>query len=181
MSKRMKVLIAVLVAVVLLTAGGAATVMADDGSTATSNTTNTRGLLARVAGILDIPQEDLANAFEQARQEMRGEAFMKYLDKAVEKGCIDEDDADEIKEWWEQRPEALDRLPPRCFIGKPLLARHMWGAHRQMNEETLNQAMEKGLITEEQTDRIKERWESRLEARNHLFLHARIHQGICSQ
>ena len=180
MSKRMKVLIAVLVAV-LLTAGGAATVMADDGSTATSNTTNTRGLLARVAGILDIPQEDLANAFEQARQEMRGEAFIKYLDKAVEKELITQQEADEINEWWEQKPEALDRLPPRCFIGKPLLARHMWGAHRGMNEEALNQAMEKGLITEEQTDRIKERWESRLEARNHLFLRARIHQGICSQ
>ena len=119
MSKRMRVLIAVLVAVVLLTVGSAAVVMADDGSTATANTTNTKGLLARVAEILDIPQEDLANAVEQARQEMK--------------------------------------------------------------EEAPNQAMEKGLITEEQTNRIKERWESRLEAQKHLFLRARIHQGIRSR
>ena len=133
MSKRMRVLIAVLVAVVLLTVGSAATatVMADDGSTATSNTTNTRGLFPRVAEILDIPQEKLANAVAQARQEMRKEAFTRCLDKALEKGRIDEDDAGEIKEWWGQRPEVLDSGLFRRALGGPALGgRHMWGGHR---------------------------------------------------
>ena len=174
MSKRMKVLVSVLVAVVLLTVGSAAAVMADDGSTPTSNTTSTKGLLARVAEILDIPQENLVNAFKQARREMREEAFIRYLDKAVEKGLITQQEADEIKEWWEQKPEAFDRLFPRRFLSKALIGRHIFGAQRGWSEEALNQAVERGLITQEEADKIKERWESRLEARNRLFLRARI-------
>ena len=73
MSKKVKVLVSVLVAVVLLTVGGAAAVMADDGSTATDNETGRKGLLARVAENLGITDEELANAFKQARQEMREE------------------------------------------------------------------------------------------------------------
>ena len=150
MSKKMKVLVSVLVAVLLLSVGGVATVMADDGSTATDNETGSKSLLARVAEILDITEEDLVNAFRQARQEMREEAFVNYLDKAVEKGLITPEEADEIKEWWEQRPEDLDNLPPRCFLNKGLLSRHMWGAHRGWSEE----------------------------AQNSLHLRARIHQAI---
>ena len=81
MPKRMKVFVSVLVAVLLLTVGGVATVMADGGSTATvmadggstatDNETGRNGFQARVAGILGIPQEDLVAAFGQAREEQR--------------------------------------------------------------------------------------------------------------
>ncbi len=131
-SKRMKVLVSVLAAVVLLTAGGATAVMADDGSVPTSNTANTTGLLPRVAEILDIPQEDLVNAFNQARREMREEACIRYLDKAVEKGRITEEEADEIREWRAQRPEVMDSgLLQRSFGFKALGSRHMWGSHNR--------------------------------------------------
>jgi len=114
----MKVLVSVLVAVVLLTVGGAATVMAnDDGPTATDNETGRKGhqaLLAEVVEILqveygytDLTVDDLEAAFEQAQQEMREEAFLNALDKAVADGRIDEGDALEIKAWWEARPEVL--------------------------------------------------------------------------
>ena len=121
MSKRMKVFVSVLVAVVLLTVGGVATVMADGGSTATDNETGRNGFQARVAEILGIPQEDLIDAFEQARQEMREEAFYGKLDKAVEEGLLTQEEADEIQEWWEQKPEALDQGQLRrasCFMGQ---------------------------------------------------------------
>ncbi len=132
MSKRMKVLVSVLVAVVLLTVGGVAAVMADDGSTPTSNTANTTGLLARVAKNLGITEEELANAFEQAQQEMRQEAFIRSLDRAVEKGLIAPEEADEIKGWWAQRPEVMDSgLFPRAFGFKALGSRHMWGGHNR--------------------------------------------------
>ena len=72
MSKKWKVLISVLVAVVLLTLGGATTVMADE-EPAPAPQTEPNGLLARVAGILGVAHEDLVNAFRQARQEMREE------------------------------------------------------------------------------------------------------------
>ena len=179
-SKKVKVLVSVLVAVVLLTVGGAAAVMADDGSAPTSNTTGDNGLLAKVAENLGITGEELANAFEQARQEMRDEAFIRYLDKAVEDGLITQPEADEIREWWEQRPEGIDCLTPGCSFNKALISRHMWGAHHGMSKEALNQAMESGLITE-QANMIKQRWQSRLETQNHLFLRARIHQAIRGQ
>ena len=68
MSKRMKILVVVLAAVLLLTVGGTATVMAQE---APKPTPPANGLLARVADILDIPQERLVDAFKQARQEMK--------------------------------------------------------------------------------------------------------------
>jgi len=134
----MKVLIAVLVAILLLTVGGVATVMAEEPTPTPEPrtkicmvTANTTGLLARVAEILGVSQEDLANAFKQARQEMRDEAFFRYLDKAVEEGLIDEGEAEAIKQWWEQKPEVLDsNLSPRAFGLAAPCSRHMWGGHR---------------------------------------------------
>ncbi len=124
MSKKVKVLVSVLVAVVLLTAGGITTVIAQEEPTPPAPETEARGLLARVADILGITQEDLANAFKQAQQEMREEAFIRALDKAVEKGRITQEEADQIKKWLEQKPEVL---APGLF---PPALGHMWGGHR---------------------------------------------------
>ena len=108
MSKKMKVLISVLAAILLLAIGGTAVVMAqedtDEDSTSTTLEAEPEGLLARVADILDIDEEDLVGAFEQARQEMRAEAFINALDRAVAEGRITQEQADEIADWWEQRP-----------------------------------------------------------------------------
>ncbi len=71
MSKRIKVLVVVLAAVLLLTVSGTATVMAQEEP---ASTPQANGFLARVAEILDIPQERLGDAFTQARQQMRQEA-----------------------------------------------------------------------------------------------------------
>ena len=135
MSRRIKVIISVLVAVVVLTVGSAATVMAEGEATPPPEA-GAKCLPARVAQILGISQEDLTNAFEQARQEMREEsrirvceqvqeevrerALIRVLDRAVEKGCIDEQEAEEIKHWWEQRPESMDHLLPRANSFMPL-------------------------------------------------------------
>ncbi len=117
MSRKMKVIVSVVVAVLLLTVGGTATVMAQDKPVPTPEpstkifmvTANTTGLLARVAEILDIPEDDLVNAFNQARQEMREEAYLSFLDKAVAEGLLTQEEADEIEEWWQQKPEALEQ------------------------------------------------------------------------
>jgi len=139
MSKKVKVVVSVLVAVVLLTVGGAATVMAqdepveeepvqdepvqDDPELAPYSGAN--GLLARVAEILDVSREELVDAFKQAREEMREEAFVRYLDKAVEKGLITQPEADEIAEWWSNRPEAVERPMLRARISKAIRSRQM--------------------------------------------------------
>jgi hypothetical protein len=66
-----KVLVSVLVAVVLLTVGGVTMVMAQEKEPVQEEPApqleGRTGLLARVADILDIPEEDLINAFGQAQ------------------------------------------------------------------------------------------------------------------
>jgi len=134
MSKKVKVLVSVLVTVVLLTVSGAATVMAQEEEPVQEEPVpkleGRTGLLARVADILDIPEEDLINAFRQAQQEMRQEAFIRALDKAVGKRLITQEEADETKEWWEHKPEALDCLTPGAGILKASRFRQMMAVSR---------------------------------------------------
>ena len=155
MSKRMKVLVSVLVATLLLTIGATASVMAQGEPTPTPEVSTkgrlatgvepqielskfsgyvgdnmTAGLLAKVAEKLGVTEEELANAFKQAQQEIRQEAFIRSLDNAVAKGRITQQEADEIKEWWEQKPEVVgSNLFLRPFGFPSLRGRHMWGSH----------------------------------------------------
>ncbi|MFC1943065.1 hypothetical protein ACFLWO_00575 [Chloroflexota bacterium] len=155
MPKRVKVLVSVLVVVVLLTVAGSAVVMAQGESTLVSEVSTkgrlpagvesriglgksfgyvgdnmTEGLLARVAEKLGITGEELTNAFEEAQQEIREEAFIGRLDKAVAEGRITEDEANEIKAWYEQRPEVLDSgLFQHARTFKAMPGRNMWGRH----------------------------------------------------
>jgi len=111
MSKKLKILISALLVATLLTVGTTATVLAegeeDEDTTAVTEEETKEGFLNRVADILGIEKEDLVNAFEQARQEMCGAAFTDHLNEAVAEGLITQEQADEIIEWWEQRPEGI--------------------------------------------------------------------------
>jgi len=106
MSKKVKVLISVLVATLLLTVGGATMVMAEgEAETTPPPEATAKGLLERVADILEIDEEDLISAFKQAQQEMGEEAFINRLNQAVAEGLITREQANEIIEWWELRPD----------------------------------------------------------------------------
>lgn len=88
-------------------------------------------VLAGVAGILGISLETLVAAFQQAGPEMREEAFGKFLEKAVEKGLIEEGEAIEIEDWWQNRPEAVDRVLPQAInarVSQAIRVRHIRGA-----------------------------------------------------
>lgn len=61
--------------------------------------------LARVAEILGIDQQKLADAFKQARQEQQKKALDDWLNKLVEKGVITEEQAKAYRDWVESRPE----------------------------------------------------------------------------
>lgn len=113
MSKKVKVLIATLVAVLLLMAGTTTVVMAQEGEETVPEPEvvteeGANGFLTRVADILGITEEELQAAFSEARQQMQDEAIIKFLDKAVEEGLITQEEADEILTWRQQRPEVLD-------------------------------------------------------------------------
>ena len=108
MSQKVKVLISVLVVAVLLTAGGVTMVMAEgEEETTPPPEASVKGLLERVADILEIDKEDLTDAFKQAQQEMREEAFINRLNQAVAEGRITREQADEIIKWWELKPEVI--------------------------------------------------------------------------
>ncbi len=135
MSKKVKVLISVLVVALLLTVGGTAVVMAQEELTPPASQTGAGGLLVRVAEILDIPQEDLVNAFKQASEEIRQEcqarsedAFTQRLNEAVANGLITQEEADAIRGWWEQKPstEVREWLEQKPEVIKPDLLRRAY-------------------------------------------------------
>ena len=92
MSKKMKVLVSVLVAVLVFTIGGTAMALAQDEEEEPVPEVAANSLLARVAEILGVSEEDLTEAFKQARQELMQErweeAFNQLLDKAVAEGLL---------------------------------------------------------------------------------------------
>ena len=133
MSKKVKVLISILVAVLLLTMGGITMVMAEgEEETTPPPEISANGLLERIADALEIDQEDLINAFKQAQQEMKEKAFkqapqemkekafkqapqemkekafISRLNQAVAEGHVTQEEADEIRGWWTEKPEALN-------------------------------------------------------------------------
>lgn len=123
MSKKMKVLVAMLAAILVLGVAGTAVVMAQEPPPQPE--TKAAGLLPRVAEILGIPQEDLVNAFRQAQQERRQEALHRFLERAVEEGRITQEEADEFLEWWEQRPDIANRLMLRARIFNAIREKQM--------------------------------------------------------
>ena len=95
MSKKLKVIVSVLIAVLLLTASGTAVAMAQDESD-TAPQTGFEGLLARIADKLGITSEELTDAFNQARQEMREEC-------QVTGNCtVCQNNENQFKERWAQ-------------------------------------------------------------------------------
>ncbi|MDD5126493.1 MAG: hypothetical protein PHR43_00080 [Dehalococcoidales bacterium] len=160
MSRKVKVLIGVLLGVMMLTLGGTAIAFADDTAAAPVDNATSPSILDRIAEILKIDKQTLTDAFNQARQEMQAdnqtrfrerrelteeekaqlqerrqeqiekmkermlqmreraaEARQQMLDRAVEKGTITGDEKQGIIDWWNARPEALDKLGPQGGIG----------------------------------------------------------------
>ena len=72
MSKKVKILVSTLVVLILALTIPTAMVMAQEDESPTAPLAGQ--FMARVAEILDIDQEEMANAFEQAREEMGEEA-----------------------------------------------------------------------------------------------------------
>ena len=169
MSKRVKILVSVIIALVLLTVGIALPVMAQEETTPTPEA-GTKNLIARVAEILNIPEEDLASAFNQVRLEMRQEVWPNALDSAVAKGLITQEEADRIKEWWGQRPEAIDRLAPSALIGQAIRNRKMMAATEQ--------AVEKGRFAQDDAEKLKGWLEQKPEALKRPVPRARISSAI---
>ena len=128
MSKRAK-LAAIAVAVVLaLTVGLTTFVLAQEGPVDAGNATESSAtessttesprqtFTGRVAEILGVEEGELIDALKQAREEMKGEAVDRCLRWAIENECIYEEGANEIREWRESLPEALEDFGNRIRL-----------------------------------------------------------------
>jgi len=132
MRKRFKLVTISLAVAIALTVGLTATTFAwgasgggEEGGVCPADT-----FVSKVAGILELEEEQVAEAFEQARGEIRQEIIEKRLQKAVENGLLTEEEAGGILEWLQDRPEALEGLKDRVLDFK----RKMWQHRQQMGE-----------------------------------------------
>ena len=69
-----------------------------------------KGLVSRVAQILGLDDQQVQDAFDQARMEMRDEAIRTKLDRLVEAGRLTQEQADEYYDWYQDMPEGIDGL-----------------------------------------------------------------------
>jgi len=121
------VLSTVLVAIMLISSAPAIALAQED------ETPERRGaLIAQVAEILGIDQQELENALKQAQMELRGETLDARLQELIAEGTLTQSQADELKAWTAARPD-VPNIPPR----------------------QLKEALEKGIITQEQVDQLK--------------------------
>lgn len=81
-------------------------------------------VIASVAASIGVTEAQLVDAIEQAMQDLQAkvreriqERQEERLQQAVEDGTITEDEANQIREWWQSRPAALDKLRPE---GRPM-------------------------------------------------------------
>jgi hypothetical protein len=193
----MKILVSLLVAVLVFTIGGTAMALAqedEDEEEELVTGVEANGLLSKIAQILDIPEDELREAFAQAREELREErfeaTFYQLIDKAEEKELITPEEAEAIREWWEQKPEALDpALLRRAFSYACPRDGQMPGIKRGMRLELkqrlanqfMERAMERECITQGDADKISQWQENKPEALNSLSPRARIFKAVRGQ
>lgn len=113
MSKRAKIITIALVLVLLLTIGLTSFALAQNSTDQGNNTSEepSQSYTDRVASILGIDEEQLIDACKQARQETADAWIDKCLQRAIDNGCINEQEANQVREWWQNRPQdSLEKL-----------------------------------------------------------------------
>ena len=66
-----------------------------------------QSLASRVATILGLEEAVVKDALVQARRDIRDERIQKRLDRLVENGRQTQEQADELKKWYDSRPDGL--------------------------------------------------------------------------
>ena len=172
---RMKHWLIGLVAVLALAVGvGGGTALAQEEGE--EGETTIRGVIARVATILGLEEQQVQDAFDQARQEMRDEVLEQQiserLETLVESGRLTQEQADELREWYAARPDSFWLADGsrrgmqggwdhgRSFGGRGhYSSKGQMGMSFAVGEERLGQYLdalvEDGQITQEQADEIR--------------------------
>ncbi len=131
MRKRWVIVSVVMAALAIAITGGA--IMAQDEDEDSSKT-----FAGRVAEILGLEEDTVADAMKQAKEDMRDEAVKAKLDALVEAGEMTQEDADAYLEWLESRPDVDFKGGfGRGFHGKRGFGRkHGWGRFKSTSTTT---------------------------------------------
>lgn len=73
--------------------------------------------VGKLADILGLDEEQVDDAMQQAKQEMREECEQQRIQKALDEGLITEEEAEQIQGWRDNRPEAMQQLGPGGDFG----------------------------------------------------------------
>ncbi len=92
----------------------------------TSGNSPVKSFAARVAAILGLDESKVQSAMNQAAKEMQSESIQKKLDNMVANGRLTQDQADQLKKWYQSRPDVLS--PGGSLAGPGPFGRH--GFHR---------------------------------------------------
>ena len=137
---------------------------------------------ARVAKILETDEQTVADAFSAAKAKQVDEALQTWLDKLVENGEITQEQADEFRSWYDDRPDGVPGLvfPMHRLhrgdqdVGADIaeileideqtvsdaISQAVTEAYSEKLQERLDQAVKDGRLTQEQADAIAERLEN---------------------
>ncbi len=66
--------------------------------------------VGKLADILGMEEGQVSDAMQQARRETREECQQHRLQNALDEGLITDAEAEQIQEWWDSRPEAMQQL-----------------------------------------------------------------------
>ena len=109
MKKRWVFITLLVGALVLGVTGGAALAQGTGG---TSGSTPLKSFSARVAAILGLDEAKVQGAMKQAATEMQNDALQQRLDRMVQAGRLTQAQADQIKQWYQSRPDVLGPVGP---------------------------------------------------------------------
>ena len=121
MKKYMKVGLIALAAVTALSFGftAIAAVQSTEGGV-TVNEGPGQMFAGKLADILGLEEGQVSDAVQQTHWEMRGEFQQQRLLNALDEGLITDAEAEQIQEWWDSCPEAVQRLGPGGGFGHPM-------------------------------------------------------------
>ena len=138
---RRSVLIAAAALAVLAIGIGGGAVMAQESDSEDGSTI--KGFVSRVAEILGLEEHTVQDAFTQARQEMMDESIENKLAAMVESGKLTQEQADEIQEWYDAKPDSIESwggrgkgLGSKRWHGRGGHGRHSWKGDSAPFKET---------------------------------------------
>ena len=101
--RRWIIALAIIGVLAALITGGAVFAQGTDTDVGTAS----QSFAGRVAAILGLEEAPVQAALQQVRQEIREEFIQKRLDHLVEKGRLTQEQADQLKKWYDSRPDGL--------------------------------------------------------------------------